>query len=109
MTTHTITGAFDPPRLPPRRRERRWLHPVLIFFVMAVLVDAVFGEQGVATGRRARRELEAAGAQLLSVQDENTRLREEIRRLREDPETIEYVARKDLQMMRPGEILVVVR
>jgi cell division protein FtsB len=36
-------------------------------------------------------------------------LREEARRLREDPAALEEAARRDLGLLRPGETLVVVR
>ena len=44
-----------------------------------------------------------------TLRGQNERLRDEVRRLREDPGTIEYVARKDLGLAGPGEILVVVK
>ena len=37
---------------------------------------------------------------------ENRRLRGEARRLREDPATIEAVARRELGLIRPGEIVI---
>jgi cell division protein FtsB len=40
---------------------------------------------------------------------ENAGLREQARRLKEDPATIEGIARADLGLVRPGEILVVVK
>jgi len=43
------------------------------------------------------------------LKQENAGLREQIRRLREDPEAIEAIARQDLGLMRPGEILVIVK
>jgi cell division protein FtsB len=39
---------------------------------------------------------------------ENARLRENARRLREDPSAIEALARRELGLMRRGEILFVI-
>ena len=48
-------------------------------------------------------------ARASALRGQNARLREEVRRLRDDPATIEYVARKDLGLARRGEILVHVK
>jgi cell division protein FtsB len=43
------------------------------------------------------------------MQSENDRLRDQIRRLTSDPETIESVAREELGLIRPGELVFVVK
>ena len=43
------------------------------------------------------------------MRDENARLRELADRLETDPTTIESLAREKLGLVRPGEILVVVK
>ena len=84
------TGPTGLPALPPRRSPHRWLPTVFVLIGAIVLADALIGEQSLSSGQ-------------------NARLREEARRLREDPDTIEYLARKDLGLARRGEILVVVK
>ena len=104
------TGKTETERkLSPRRPGSPWLRGMVVLIAMIVLADALVGEQSLSSGIRARRQYEAVGADLASLQGENARLREEVRRLREDPETIEYVARKDLGLARRGEILVVLK
>jgi len=98
-----------PPRLLPRRSERRWVRPLLVLIAMIVLADALIGDQSLSSGIRARREYESLGVAVQTLRGQNERLRDEVRRLREDPGTIEYVARKDLGLAEPGEILVVVK
>jgi cell division protein FtsB len=97
------------PRLVPRRRERRWLGPVLLLVAMIVLTDALIGEQSLASGLRARKQFAQVDADITALRTQNARLRDEIRRLREDPDAIEYAARKDLGLARPGEIVVVIK
>ena len=46
---------------------------------------------------------------LAQKRQENTRLREQIRRLREDPATIESLAREELGLIRDGEVLFILR
>src|SRR4051812_42900959 len=95
----------DLPRVIPRRAERRWVRPLLVLIAMIVLADALIGDQSLSSGIRARKEYESLGAAVQTLRGQNDRLRDEVRRLREDPGTIEYVARKDLGLAQPGEIL----
>jgi cell division protein FtsB len=43
------------------------------------------------------------------LRSENAALREEARRLREDPAAIEEIARRELGLMSPGEKLFIIR
>jgi cell division protein FtsB len=95
--------------LRPRRSYDGWLGAAILLVGMIVLADALIGEQSLTTGIRARGQYQAADAALLSLHEENARLREEVRRLRDDPQAIEYLARKDLGLARRGEILVVLK
>ena len=85
------------------------LRTAMTFVICVVLADALFGERGVAQRARAGREYAETELALRAAQLENAGLREQIRRLRSDPATIEAVARQDLGLIRPGEMLFVVR
>ena len=97
------------PIVPRRRQSRRfWSHAAL--FVAAVLaVNGLVGERGLLQTLRARRAYAAAAADVERLRHANEALRERVRRLRDDPATIETVARGELGLARPGEILVTVR
>ena len=99
----------DAPRLPPRRQARPWIHRALVFATCVLMLDALFGEHGMAERMRARQAIEQTEAGLARVRHENGRLREQIRRLKDDPETIEAAARMDLGLIKPGEVLVVIK
>lgn len=81
----------------------------LVFITGVLLADALFGDRGLAEMLRARRQYREAIAGLSVIRNENAALRELRRRLAEDPAAIEAVARQELGLIRPGEILVVVR
>jgi len=82
---------------------------VVLGFVMVVLVaDALFGNRGLLETMRARRQYVHLAADLARERRENDRLREDIRRLREDPAAIESVAREQLGLIRDGEVLFIV-
>ena len=48
-------------------------------------------------------------ASVASQRAENARLREQARRLREDPGAIEEIARRELGLIRPGERVFIVK
>lgn len=89
-----------------RRRTTRWL---LIFVVSMLVANALTGENGVFARRTAGRAYGALTAGIADMRRENAALREQIRRLREDPRAIEAVAREELGLMLPGERLFVVK
>ncbi len=95
----------------PRRgeRRRRRIDLALSFVAVILLVNAVVGDRGLIETWRARQQHATLAAGIAETRDENRALRDEARRLREDPATIESIARQDLGLIRPGEILVVVR
>ena len=91
------------------RRGRRVLRLVLGFVTAVLVVDAMVGEKGLLTLLEARREFVTVEQSLLRERTENARLREEARRLREDPAAIEELARRDLGLIKPGEKLFIIR
>ena len=92
-----------------RRQARRFWTHALLFAASVLLVNGLFGERGLMETIRARRAYAGAAAELARIKKENAALRERARRLRNDPATIEAVARRELGLVRPGEILVTVK
>jgi cell division protein FtsB len=86
----------------------RLLKYVIVFLTAVLLIDSLIGSSGLIEALRARRQYAALAADLDQKRRENADLRDEIRRLREDPATIESIARQELGLMRQGEVLVVV-
>jgi cell division protein FtsB len=77
--------------------------------MIVLAVDALVGEKGLTENLRARRESRDLSTALERLRVENTSLRDKIRRLREDASTIESVAREELGLIRPGELLVILK
>lgn len=90
-------------------RGRRVAGYVLAFVTAVLVIDAVFGEKGLLALLKAGRDFEAVEASLGAARAENARLREEARRLREDPAAIEEIARRELGLIKPGETLFIIR
>jgi len=95
--------------LPRRRRDNPWLRRGLLVLTLIVLVDAVFGERGVSETRKARRAYADTYANLVEIKNANAGLREQARRLSQDAAMIEHVARKELGLMRDGEVMFVLK
>jgi cell division protein FtsB len=104
------TREIDYQPIVPRRRQRRrlWSH-VLLFAGSVLLVNGLFGERGLVETLRARRAYRVAAADLTRLREHNEALRDRAVRLRSDPATIESVARQELGLTRPDEIVVTVR
>jgi cell division protein FtsB len=102
-----------PPRTPPQKsmatRGRRIARCVLALVTAILVIDAVFGEKGWLALLKARRDFAGVEASLAAARAENARLREQARRLREDPAAIEEIARRELGLIKPGEKLFIIR
>jgi cell division protein FtsB len=89
--------------------QRRTINLLLVFVTVVLVVDALVGEKGLMESMRARRQYREVAASLEAIRHENARLREEVRRLQEDPAAIEGVAREELGLIRPGEVVFIIK
>lgn len=89
--------------------RRKPFQLLLAFVTFVLLIDALVGDRGLVERLRAREQAREAEAALERIRLENARLREHVRRLNEDPSLIESLARKDLGLLRPGEILFIIK
>jgi len=97
------------PLAPARPLWRRALNYLLFFAAIVLLVDALVGERGLVATTRARKQSNDLSAAVAGLRAENARLSETAERLRTDPYEIESVAREKLGLIRPGEVLVVLK
>lgn len=101
-TAETSRAAFGWPR-------RHTVRYFMLLIGCLFAIDALVGDKGLLAGIRTRQQYRSLEASLASARTENARLIEEARRLREDPDTIEEAARRDLGLMRPGETLFIIK
>jgi cell division protein FtsB len=99
----------DAPRPETTPRGRRLFRAGLILVTIVVLVDAIVGEKGLVALMRAHDEEAAISHDLETVRLDNQRALEQARRYREDPATLEELARRDLGLIKPGEKLFIIR
>jgi cell division protein FtsB len=85
------------------------LNYALGFVCIVLVVDALVGDKGLLDTIRARRQYAVLAADLAHKREENARLREKVRLLSNDPATIESLAREELGLIRPGEMVFIIR
>jgi cell division protein FtsB len=93
----------------PSSRRGRFVNYALTFITIVLVVDALVGDKGLLETVLARKEYAEVAASLNALRQENQRLRNRIQGLTDDPATIESVAREDLGLIRPGELVFVVK
>jgi cell division protein FtsB len=93
----------------PQAKRRRTLQMLLVFVTLVLVINALVGERGLMETLRARQQHEELVASIERLRSENTRLRDEARRLRTDPGTIEALARQELGLIKPGEMLFIIK
>ena len=87
-----------------RLRYRRAL--ILLAIALSVLAgNAIFGEGGLRVLLEARRENQGLEQEIERLEEENRQLEGDIQGLRSDPAAIEKLAREQMQMAKPGEII----
>lgn len=99
----------DAPKPETTPRGRRLFRAGLIVVTIVVLIDAIVGEKGLVALMRANDDKAAVVHELETVRLDNQRALEQARRYREDPATLEELARRDLGLIRPGEKLFIIR
>ena len=102
----------QPATAPPRRRGwgRRIVPKLILLATFILIVDALVGDKGLLERMRENQRSLQVSESLDNMRRENAQLREQARRLREeDPGAIEAAARKQLGMIKPGEMLFIVK
>lgn len=97
------------PLVPPQRSWRKGLNVLLLFVTVVLVVDALVGENGFMDTLRVRRHSRELQQSVARLKAENGNLLELSRRLRDDPLTIEAIARRELGLIRESEVLFILK
>ena len=76
----------------------------LVLFVVMILA-AVFSDKGVVTVYDFQGELNQLKDHNSGLEQENARLKKEIKALKTEPLAVEKVAREKLQLVKPGDVV----
>lgn len=98
-----------PPRTSAKQRRKRTLLAAFAGMALcALLVNEVVGESGYLARREHRRQMQALSEEIGKLKQENQQLSGRIRALRTDPQAIEELAREQLHLARPDEVVVTI-
>ena len=90
---------------PWRTRVRRAAPYAGGALIMLVLLHTIFGPYGYLSLRRSEQQIEQLRLEIDRLDRENSDLSGEIRALQSDPAAIEKVAREDMGLARPDELI----
>lgn len=90
------------------------IHPLLRHYgpallgllVLVLVVHDIFGPHGYLAMRRTQQEIKRVTADIEQLNKENLRLEQEVKELKTDPHKIEKIARDELGLARPGEVII---
>lgn len=97
----------DAPKKPTR--NGRIVQLLVLLVASIIIVDGLVGDRGLLAMLRARHEYDQLAGSIARQRAENARLRDQARRLREDPSAIEEIARRELGLIKPGERVFIVK
>jgi len=89
-----------------RNLIHRYGSHMLIIFVVVLVVHDVFGPHGYLVMRRKQQEIQKVNANIERLNKENAALDQNVKDLKSDPQTIRKIAREELGLAKPGEIII---
>lgn len=84
---------------------QRHLREILGFALFALFVHDIFGTHGFIAMRRTQKEIDDIRAQIGKINTENKSLADQVNALKTDPKAIERIAREEMGLARPGEMI----
>ena len=97
----------SPARQPGRRR--RMFQAILLAGAVLLLVESLVGDRGLTAMLDARRQHQVLQSSVDRLRASNAALRGQAQALRESPDAIEETARRDLNLISPGEKVFIIK
>ena len=89
----------------PTAYLRKNARQILGLALFALLVHDIFGAHGFIAMRKTQREIKQIREQIGKLNHENQSLSGQVTSLKTDPKAIERIAREEMGLARPGEII----
>jgi cell division protein FtsB len=77
----------------------------LVLVCVALVVHEIFGAHGYLALRRQKQQYQALQQQIRDLKEQNQMLEKQIEGLKSDPHAIEKLAREQMRLARPGELI----
>jgi cell division protein FtsB len=95
-----------------RRKESRWLEffrrwagTIFVLLLFAGSAHVIFGEHGLLAKHRMNQSTQQLQKEIQELNQDNERLSGQILDLKSDPQLIERIAREEMGLARPGELI----
>jgi len=85
---------------------RQYGATLLGLLLLALVVHDIFGTHGFLAMRRTQQEIKKTKADIELLNKENAQLADEVKDLKSDPRKIEKIARDELGLAKPGEVII---
>jgi cell division protein FtsB len=79
---------------------------LLGLFVSVLLLHDVFGAHGFLAMQRTQSNIKKVKAEIQTLSNENAALEQVVKDLKSDPRAIEKIAREEMTLAKPGEIII---
>jgi cell division protein FtsL len=79
---------------------------LLVLFVAVLFVHDIFGAHGYLSMRHTQDGIKKVKAEIEQLNKENAALEQAVKDLKTDPHAIEKIAREELILAKPGEIII---
>jgi cell division protein FtsB len=84
---------------------RRHILKILGVALLALGIHDVFGAHGYLAMRRTEKQVQEMRGEIERLSQENQSLAEHVNALKTDPDTIEKIAREEMGLAKPGEMI----
>jgi cell division protein FtsB len=79
---------------------------ILVLCVLALFLHDIFGTHGYLAMRRTKQEIARVQSNINRLAKENAELSDEVKSLKTDPHKIESIARDELGLAKPNEVII---
>ena len=89
--------------------KRKAVSLALFLILAASALNALFGDRGLLVLLKVRQEIESLDQEIAMLRAENQMILEEIRSLKTSPLAVERLARENLGLVKPAEVVLLIR
>ena len=89
--------------------KRKALSLALFLILAASALNALFGDRGLLELLKVRGKIESLDQEIAMLRAENRRILAEVRSLKTSPLAVERLARENLGLVKPGEVVLLIR
>jgi cell division protein FtsB len=89
----------------PQSFWSRHARSILALALLLLAIHDVFGSHGLLSMRRTQSQIQELRGEIDRLNQENGDLNKQVKQLRTDPKAVERIAREEMGLARPGEMI----